>query len=82
MLKLAGVEIFAVGMGGRSSRASLSAIANDRYHVFTGLRLGVRNLLSKLVAKICAATPRTKPTTKGKFGLLPVSWCCFCFYLI
>ena len=66
MLRQAGVELFAVGMGGRGSMTSLSAIANDRYHVFT-LRLGVRNLLSKLVAKICAATPRTKPTTKGRF---------------
>lgn len=48
MLKLAGVEIFAVGMGGRSSRASLSAIANDRYHVFTGLRLVLKLEMTSL----------------------------------
>lgn len=69
MLKQAGVEIFAVGMGGGVGMASLSAIATDRFHVFIGLKLGLRNLLSKLVAKICAATPRTKPTTRGRFGL-------------
>lgn len=69
MLRQAGIEVFAVGMGGGISMTTLSAIASDRYHVFTGLRLGLRNLLSKLVAKICAATPRTKPTTKRKFGL-------------
>lgn len=62
MLRQAGVKIFAVGMGGRSSMASLSAIANDRYHVFTGLRLRIRTVLPKLVAKICAATPTPTPT--------------------
>lgn len=69
MLKQAGVEIFAVGMGGGVGMASLSAIATDRFHVFIGLKMRLRNLLSKLVAKICAATPRTKPTTRGRFGL-------------
>lgn len=77
MLKQAGVEIFAVGMGGRVGMASLSAMATDRFHVFSRLKLGVRNLVSKLVAKICAATPRTKPTTKGRFGLfVSVAWLC------
>ena len=69
VLRQAGVEIFAVGMGGRNSKASLSTIANDRFHVFTGLRQGLRNLLPKLVAKICAATPTTTPT-RSKYGLL------------
>jgi len=69
MLRQAGIEIFAVGMGGGVRMTSLSAIATDRFHVFSGVRLGLRNLLSKLVAKICAATPRTKPTTKRKSGL-------------
>ena len=69
MLRQVGIEIFAVGMGGGVRMTSLSAIATDRFHVFSGVRLGLRNLLSKLVAKICAATPRTKPTTKRKSGL-------------
>ena len=74
MLRQAGIEIFAVGMGGGVRMTSLSAIATDRFHAFTGVRLGLRNLLSKLVANICAATPRTKPTTKRKFNVF--FFCC------
>ena len=62
MLRQAGVEIFAVGMGGRTSMTSLSTIANDRHHVFTGVRLRITTNLPKLVAKICAATPKPTPT--------------------
>ena len=66
MLKRGGVEIFAFGMGGRRSNRYLSSIAHDRYHVFSARsRLGLRKVIEKLVAKICAATPIRKPTPTG-----------------
>ena len=66
MLKRGSVEIFAFGMGGRRSNRYLSSIAHDRYHVFSARsRLGLRKVVEKLVAKICAATPIRKPTPTG-----------------
>ena len=73
MLKRDGVEIFVVGMGGRRSSGYLSSMAYDRYHVFNARsRLGLRNVVKTLVAKICAATPIGKPT--------PTSKCFFVFF--
>lgn len=66
MLKRGGVEIFAFGMGGRRRNRYLSSVAHDRYHVFSARsRLGLRKVIEKLVAKICAATPIRKPTPTG-----------------
>ena len=71
MLKQAGVEIFAVGMGTLRSRNYLSSIAYDSYHVFnTNSRVGLKTVLERLVAKICAATPLGKPTPTRKFSFL------------
>ena len=65
MLKRSGVEIFAVGTGSWRSRSYLESMAYDRYHVFnTDSRLGLKTVLKRLVAKICAATPIGKPTSK------------------
>lgn len=69
MLRRAGVEIFAVGMGGRRSRNYLSSIAYDRYHVFNAAsRIALRTVVERLVAKICAATPLGKPTPTSKLA--------------
>ena len=69
MLKRAGVEIFAFGMGGWRSKRYLYSMAYDRYHVFNAAsRVGLRTVVGRLVAKICAATPLGKPTPTSKFG--------------
>ena len=80
MLKRGGVEIFAFGMGGRRSIRYLSSLAHDRYHVFSARsRLGLRTVIEKLVAKICAATPIRKPTPTG-MGFYSFFFFCFCFW--
>ena len=68
MLKRAGVEIFAFGMGGLRSKRYLYSMAYDRYHVFNAAsRAGLRTVVGRLVAKICAAKPLGKPTPTSKF---------------
>ena len=80
MLKRGGVEIFAFGMGGRRSIRYLSSLAHDRYHVFSARsKLGLRTVIEKLVAKICAATPIRKPTPTG-MGFYSFFFFCFCFW--
>ena len=71
MLRRAGVEIFAVGISQKRSSRYLSSMAYDRYHVYNaGSRVGLRTVVEKLVAKICAAKPIGKPTPTSKFGPL------------
>lgn len=81
MLKRGGVEIFTFGMGGRRSNRYLSSIAHDRYHLFSARsRLGLRKVIEKLVAKICAATPIRKPKSPGKcFYFFSFFWYWFRF---